>query len=196
MGSQNMLEKRRNAKYTYARVAAHNTPSAAESCCTDDNVAEAIVLSGEEPLLPPSDSVESAAEDNASPRNNSKLRQRNLMHVSEGARRLIASSSQRRKHRRLTDITGTSGQQLPPPLDIDRTILSFPEPGSLTQRQPLDAKSSRFRPSPQPPSAPAMPPGRRRWSSHLTPLRAVCGRLRPMRNKAPPVFDLSKFHKP
>ncbi|KAJ1797546.1 hypothetical protein LPJ59_003071 [Coemansia sp. RSA 2399] len=193
VGSQNVLEKRRNAKYTYAQVAAHNTPSAAESCA-DDSAAEAIVLSSEELLpLPPSDIVESATE------NNSKQHRRNLMHVSEGARRLLVPSTQRRKHRRLTDITGTSGQQLPPPLDIDRTILSFPEPLSLAQRPPLGAKSPRFRPSPPPPQPPsaAMSPGRRRWSSHLTPLRAVCERLRPMRNnKAPPAFDLSKFHKP
>ncbi|KAJ2553420.1 hypothetical protein EV175_002945 [Coemansia sp. RSA 1933] len=174
VGSQNVLEKRRrSSKYTYAGVA-HNPPSGAESSVADDDVADAIIVPGNSPQQ----SVEhvESAEENAAPG-------AKLTHVSEGARRLLASSrtnSQKQKHRRLlTNIARTASShtssllQLPPPLDLDRTILSFPE-SQQSQRDSANAATSR-----------------RRWSSHLTPLHAVSERLRrPMRggNATAPSF--------
>ncbi|KAJ2387762.1 hypothetical protein H4S02_003203 [Coemansia sp. RSA 2611] len=80
-----------------------------------------------------------------------------LTQLSERARRLQVSPSQQRRMRPLfqVDRLWTQSPDLPPPLNLDQTILSFPERASLAS------------------------------SRRLTPVRSVPTKLRPVRHQRP-----------
>ncbi|KAJ2498743.1 hypothetical protein GGH96_004101 [Coemansia sp. RSA 1972] len=96
-----------------------------------------------------------------------------ITQMSERAQRLRVSPSQRRKSKPLFQVEGLISQSsdLPPPLNLDQTILSFPEPSHRS----LDRSSDRAR------------------TKHLTPLRKIPEKLRLTKSSRPVFgFDWSK----
>ncbi|KAJ1858302.1 hypothetical protein GGH12_001237 [Coemansia sp. RSA 1822] len=100
-----------------------------------------------------------------------KIRPRRMYKItqmSERAQRLRVSPSQRRKSKPLFQVDGliSPSLELPPPLNLDQTILSFPE---QSPQRSSDRSSDRAR------------------AKHLTPLRKIPEKLRLTKSR-PPVF--------
>ncbi|KAJ2659978.1 hypothetical protein IW148_004026 [Coemansia sp. RSA 1199] len=91
-----------------------------------------------------------------------------ITQMSERAQRLRVSPSQRRKSKPLFQVDGliSPSLELPPPLNLDQTILSFPE---QSPQRSSDRSSDRAR------------------AKHLTPLRKIPEKLR-LTTSRPPVF--------
>ncbi|KAI8319332.1 hypothetical protein GQ54DRAFT_40658 [Martensiomyces pterosporus] len=122
------------------------------------------------------------------------IRRKKKMHpitrMSERARRLRVSPTSQLglasiRLRPDTISPPSSPTRLPPPLNLDRSISSFPRQSPERAAMPYTHGAAAN------PAAPSPWKGSRR-SSHLTPLRQVRDRLKPTREKPPPVFTLPK----
>ncbi|KAJ2781739.1 hypothetical protein H4R18_002698 [Coemansia javaensis] len=176
VGSENVLQANRGP-YTFAALDAAAGASPTPPPLPDDPDREAIASSGAS-----ADEAPEAPPPSTPPRADGRPLHR-LTLMSERAQRLRVSPTQRRSlTARLPRAPDTisppsSPSGLPPPLDLDRNILSF------TQHQPA-------RPGPPPAAhdATACPPRHRR--RRLTPLRRVPEGLRaPAARPPPPLFS-------
>ncbi|KAJ1759875.1 hypothetical protein LPJ77_003267 [Coemansia sp. RSA 2523] len=105
-----------------------------------------------------------------------------ISQMSERAQRLRVSPSQRRKSKPLFQIEGLlQSSDLPPPLNLDQTILSFPEPSHRPSDRPSHRSSDR------PSHRSSDRSSDRARTKHLTPLRKIPEKLR-LTKSSRPVF--------
>ncbi|KAJ2079953.1 hypothetical protein H4R24_003422 [Coemansia sp. RSA 988] len=200
VGSSNVLETTRG-QYNFAELDKVVQPSP-----LDNADRESITTFSERDSLDDAfanqQTAEAANNINSVPdrrRNTRRCTMHRLTQMSEKSRNLRVSPTQRRTltsqvSQRPDVILPPSPIRLPPPLNLDRNILSFsqqtPLPRSVGGKAAYALSDSRPTASRQPLSA-----KRSNNIRHLTPLCSVQQRLKPTRTKMPPAFSLDKLSK-